>query len=283
MPCSPRTLGELRAQLIALLKGLDSPQLEADLLLAHFLQKDRAWVHAHAPDPVPMTAAEQVLAAGERRKRHEPLQYITGECDFCGLSVIVTPGCLVPRPETELLVECAAAHFDGTAFLDWGTGTGCISLALLDRFPAAHAVMVEKNPASLACAQANLEKFGFAGRAELIESSTPDDIPQHEVSLVVSNPPYVPASVVGTLMPEVSAWEPRLALDGGTDGLAPYAGLFALSARVLRDDGCLCVEYGGNEQTERLRSLAPRGFRETELARDLAGRDRVLCWRFSRE
>jgi len=280
MPCSFAALRDLRAFIIDELKELEGPQLEADLLLAHCAGKDRPWVHAHAPDPVSEIFVSAALSACARRKKREPLQYITGECDFCGLAVTVTPGCLVPRPETELLVECAASHFDGTAFLDWGTGTGCISLALLDRFPAAKAVMVEKNPASIACARANLAKFGFAGRASVIESQAPDDVPPCRVSLVVSNPPYVPSRTVDTLMPEVSVWEPRLALDGGSDGLAPYAGLFALSARVLRDGGYLCVEYGGNEQTEALRKMAPQAFCEVGLSRDLAGRDRVLCWQF---
>ena len=276
------SIGELRAHIAAALSELDSPLLEADLLLAHFANKDRSWVHAHANDPVPEELSRAALAACARRKKREPLQYITGVCDFDGLPVTVSPGCLVPRPETELLVERAASVFDGTAFLDWGTGTGCISLALLNRFPHARAVMVEKNPASIACARANLEKFGFAGRATLVESQTPDDVPACEVSLVVSNPPYIPSRVIDGLMPEVSRWEPRLALDGGEDGLTPYAGLFALARRVLRDGGYLCVEYGGNKQTQALRALVPSGFTEAALDRDLAGRDRVLCWKYAK-
>ena len=119
------TLGWLRAHIAAELAELDSPLLEADLLLAHFADKDRSWIHVHANDPVPKELNRAALAACVRRKMREPLQYITGECDFDGLPVIVGPGCLVPRPETELLVERAARVFDGTVFLDWGTGTGC--------------------------------------------------------------------------------------------------------------------------------------------------------------
>ena len=282
MACKAGSIGELRAHVAAELSELDSPLLEADLLIVHCASQNRTWVHAHANDVAPDELTRSVLAACARRKAREPLQYITGTCDFDGLPVSVFPGCLVPRPETELLVERAASVFDGTAFLDWGTGTGCIALALLNRFPRSRAVMVEKNPASLACARANLEKFGFAGRAELIESQTPDDVPEREVSLVVSNPPYIPSRVIDGLMPEVSRWEPRLALDGGEDGLAPYAGLFALARRVLTDGGFLCVEYGGNEQTQALRALAPDGFVETALDRDLAGHDRVPCWKYSR-
>lgn len=280
--CREGTIGALRAFIAAELSALDSPLLEADIIIASCAGRDRTWVHAHAPDPAPDKLTREARAACARRKKREPLQYIFGRCDFCGLDVTVTPGCLVPRPETELLVECAASVFDGTTFLDWGTGTGCIALALLDRFPNSRAVMVEKNPASLACARANLERFGFVERAELIESQTPADIPPRRVSLVVSNPPYVPSGEIDALMPEVSKWEPRLALDGGPDGLAPYAALFDLAARVLTDGGFLCVEYGGGEQTERLRALAPALFTEKALLHDFAGRDRALCWYFSR-
>lgn len=188
MAYKPGTLGALRALLAAELKDLDSPRLEAELILAHCAGKDRAWVHSRLPDAVPASVAEAALSACARRKKREPLQYILGCCDFDGLSLLVEAGCLVPRPETELLVECAAENFDGGAFLDWGTGTGCIAVALLNRFPAARALMVE-NPASLNCARRNLEKFGFSPRARLIASETPEDIPACEVSLVVSNPP----------------------------------------------------------------------------------------------
>ncbi|MST56538.1 peptide chain release factor N(5)-glutamine methyltransferase [Pyramidobacter sp. SM-530-WT-4B] len=281
MEYKPGTLGELRALLAAELKELDSPLLEADLILAHYAGKDRAWVHVHLPDAAPAAVAEAALSACARRKAREPLQYVLGCCDFDGLSLLVEAGCLVPRPETELLVECAAANFDGGAFLDWGTGTGCIAVALLNRFPNARALMAEKNPASLRCARRNLEKFGFASRARLIASEAPEDIPDCEVSLVVSNPPYIPSGEIERLMPEVSCYEPRLALDGGPDGLEPYRRLFELCGRVLRPGGFFCVEYGGGAQTEALRALAPKTFRETVFLRDIAGCDRVMGWRFA--
>ncbi len=281
MPYSPGTLGELRAAVVARLRGLDSPQLEADAILSHFAGRGREWVHAHAPDAVSEDFRSRAMAACERRQNREPLQYILGECDFDGLTVIVEEGCLVPRPETELLVECAARFFDGGTFLDWGTGTGCVALALLNRFPAAKALMVEKNPKSIACARRNLEKFGFADRARIIESQTPDDIPDCRVSLVVSNPPYIPSCEIENLMPEVSRWEPRLALDGGLGGLDPYGPLFALCSRILVPDGYFCVEYGGESQTEALRGIVPENFREAELLRDIAGHDRILAWKFA--
>jgi release factor glutamine methyltransferase len=280
MPYNLGTLGALRAFIISELSGLDSPHLEADLILAHYAGKDRSWVHGHAADPVSDGLRRQTLEACARRKKREPLQYILGVCDFDGLSVIVEKGCLVPRPETELLVQCAAEHFDGTAFLDWGTGTGCIALALLNRFPSSQAFMAEKNPQSLHCARRNLEKFGFAERARLIESQSPEDIPDCRVSLVVSNPPYIPSGEIEHLMPEVSQWEPRLALDGGNDGLAPYGRLFSLCERILIPGGIFCVEYGGNSQTEALRRMAPENFEQISLLRDIAGFERVLAWRF---
>jgi release factor glutamine methyltransferase len=280
MPYSGDTLSALRASIISELSALDSPHLEADLILAHYAGKDRSWVHGHAADTVPDELRRQALEACARRKKREPLQYILGVCDFDGLPVTVEEGCLVPRPETELLVQCAAEHFDGGTFLDWGTGTGCIALALLSRFPDAQAIMVEKNPKSIHCAQRNLEKFGFADRAQIVRSDAPDDIPACRVSLVVANPPYIPSGEIEHLMPEVSQWEPRLALDGGNDGLAPYRPLFRLCERILIPGGVFCVEYGGNSQTETLRRMAPKNFEQISLLRDIAGFDRVLAWRF---
>lgn len=272
-------IGALRRRISEELAGLDSPRLEADILLSHFLGKNRAFLHAH-PEYVPNRAELAAIeSAVSRRRAREPLQYIIGKCTFDGLEIGVSKGCLVPRPETELLVQCAAENFPGGAFLDWGTGTGCIAIALLNRFPEAFAYMAEKNPDSIACASENLRKFAVTSRAKLFKSEAPDDIGGFRVSMIVSNPPYIPSHEIDSLMPEVSEWEPRVALDGGEDGLAPYAGLFALARRVLLDGGVLCVEYGGKSQTEALRSLAPGCFEEICALRDLSGCDRVLAWK----
>ncbi len=271
----------MRAEIVAELAELDSPHLEADLILAHCACSDRSWVHAHANDEISREFCERVLELTERRKNREPLQYIFGECDFDGLPVIVGEGCLVPRPETELLVECASQFFDGGTFLDWGTGTGCIALALLNRFKNAHGILVEKNPRSIACVRKNLQKFNFEDRAQIIQSESPDDIPQLSVSLVVANPPYVPSGEIENLMPEVSRWEPKLALDGGRDGLEFYTSLFRLCERILHRGGYFCVEYGGESQTDALRQMAPENFHEVALLRDIAGHERVLAWKFA--
>ncbi|MGI6075878.1 MAG: peptide chain release factor N(5)-glutamine methyltransferase [Pyramidobacter sp.] len=281
MPYKEGTLGALRSAIANELSELDSPRLEADLIIAHYAGKDRSWLHGHTEDQAPPELRRSALEACARRKKREPLQYILGVCDFDGLPVTVEEGCLVPRPETELLVECAARYFDGGTFLDWGTGTGCIALALLNRFPKARALMAEKNPKSLHCARVNLRKFGFADRARLIETQEPEDIPDCRVSLVVSNPPYIPSGQIESLMPEVSVWEPRLALDGGSDGLRPYAPLFRLCQRILLPGGVFCVEYGGDRQTEALCLMAPENFRRISLLHDIAGFQRVLAWRFT--
>lgn len=273
------TLSALRTEIVKRLSLLDSPSLEADLILSHVLKVDRSWVHAHPEYVLTLGEQENTASFVKRREEREPLQYILGTCNFDGLDLIVTKGCLVPRPETEFLVQCASDHFDGSSFLDWGTGTGCISVALLNRFPNSFAYMAEKNPKSIECASRNLEKFGMSSRARLIKTSSPEDITGFKVSLIVSNPPYIPTSQIDKLMPEVSCWEPRIALDGGKDGLAPYAGLFALGKRLLLPSGVLCVEYGGNEQTELLRSLVPDYFVEIDALRDISGQDRVIAWK----
>lgn len=276
----PVSLGDLRRWVMYCLSSFDSPALEADLLICGLLGCERAWLHCHVPDAAPLYLLESLRRAVERRLQHEPLQYILGKCDFCGLQLKIVPGCLIPRPETELLVQAALDVFRGGTFLDWGTGSGCISLAILRERPGACALMIEKNPRSIECAWKNLKSCGLFHRALLIHSRSPEDIMPCRLSLLVSNPPYIPSAEVPKLMSEVSHYEPFLALDGGADGLRPYAALFALAQRSLIPGGHLCVEFGGAEQVQALRGMVPPDFVEEQMLLDINGHPRVFVWSF---
>lgn len=277
-PLSLRTWGDVRRHVLSCLSAFPSPVLEADSLIMGLMGCERAWLHGHLDETMTRADCELILSGLTRRLRHEPLQYITGRCDFYGHNFLVAPGCLVPRPETEFLVEAALSHFSGGNFLDWGTGTGCIGLTLLAHRPDSRAILAEKNPRSLVCAWNNAKEMSLLSRLTLWHSREPWDIPGGSLDLIVSNPPYVPSDAVPQLMAEVSQWEPHLALDGGSDGLAPYPALFELARRRLKRGGFLCVEFGGDAQSVALRTMAGSGFVETQMIRDYAGIPRILVW-----
>lgn len=271
------SLGAWRRALIKELADFPSPAVEADALLGGLFGWNRTALHARLQDPVGAEEARVISSALCRRLNREPVQYITGRCQFWGRNLKVLPGCLVPRPETEFLVQAVLSRFKAGTFLDWGTGTGCIALSLLTEQPKARAVMAEINPRSIKCAWENLKEAGLLSRALLWHSRTPDDIPGGPFDLIVSNPPYVPSGQVDGLMPEVSQWEPRVALDGGPDGLVPYGPLIYFARSRLVPGGLLAVEFGGASQVQSLRQMA-EGLSELECGADLSGEKRYFLW-----
>jgi release factor glutamine methyltransferase len=257
--------------------GIENHVQEADAILTRLLNCSRASILAHPERPLSdeqRSAAEEVV---RRRALGEPLQYILGEAHFWGRPFEVGPGVLIPRPETELLAELALKHLPpGALFMDWGTGSGCIAITLLLERPDTRAVMAEKNPLSLLAAWKNLERYRLHGRAFLWHSRAPEDIPAAEqMDLIVSNPPYIPTKEIENLMPEVRH-EPRLALDGGEDGLDCFRLLFSHCPRWLKEGGTLLLEIGGAEQAEALRKMAPPGIVLTEALADYAGIPRYI-------
>jgi release factor glutamine methyltransferase len=208
------------------------------------------------------------------------LQYVLNEAHFWGLPLQVGKGVLVPRPETELLVELALEVLEASMptpgapfFLDWGTGSGCIGIALLRERPDARAVMAEKSPAALAWAWKNMTRYGLHRRGLLWHSRAPEDIPLEKgaLDLVISNPPYIPTGDLPGLMREVRDHEPRLALDGGKDGMDFYRTLFRQAPLWLRRGGALLLEIGDEEQAEKMRTLPPPCLRLTKEVKDFSG------------
>jgi release factor glutamine methyltransferase len=218
------------------------------------------------------------LEAVSRRKEREPLQYILGSCPFMDLSIAVGPGCLIPRPETEMLVVESRKHFSGGVFLDWGTGSGCLASAILIENPRSRCIAVEKEPLALSWAWKNLKYLDLLGRCLLMHTSDPRKVNIHDpgLDMVVSNPPYIPSGKIQQLMPEVSAHEPSAALDGGPDGLAPYRLLVPWSAHALRPGGVLILEIGDDSQVSEIEMMSGRSFSLESIVPDLQGISRVL-------
>ena len=180
-----------------------------------------------------------------RREVGEPLQYIMGQADFYGRDFFVGPGVLIPRHDTETLIEAAKKIFPpekNFSFLDWGTGSGCIAITLLLEFKNSRGVMLEQSPEALNYAEKNLQRYGLEDRASLNDSST------KIFDLIISNPPYIPSHEIDSLMPEVKNYEPRLALDGGEDGMNFYRLILSQARRILKPEGFIIFELGDLNQ-----------------------------------
>lgn len=251
----------------------ESPRVDAEVLLAHVLGRTRSSVLLDADRPLPGDAAADLEGLVARRERREPLAYVLGEWGFRRLTLKVDARVLVPRPETEVVVERSLARIAGLReprVLDVGTGSGAIALAIADEHPGAIVTGMDASRDALAVAAANAQATGLA--VELVELDLFSGLPSGPWDLVVSNPPYVSAQEIEALEPEVRDWEPRAALvgEGATDAIA-------LAARdVLRLGGALVLEVaegGAGRVAELLREL---GYEAVAVGRDLAGRDRVV-------
>ena len=210
-----------------------------------------------------------------RRMRHEPVAYITGTRGFWTIDLDVAPGVLIPRPDSETLIEAAVAHFTGTAgpqrVLDLGTGSGALLLAALDQWPHATGIGVDASPDALNIAQRNAARIA-PGRAEMILGNWAEDITQR-FDLVLCNPPYVEDDAV--LERQVRDWEPHAALFGGAHGLDAYRMLAPQIARTIAPGGVACIEIGWTQADAVGALLAAQGLRVT-VRNDLGGRDRCL-------
>lgn len=256
------------------LAGVDTARVDAELLLAAALRTSRTGLYARTR---PLTgeeadAFERVLA---RRARREPLAYVLGEWGFRRLTLATDARALVPRPETEAVVErCLEllSGLDEPAVLDLGTGTGAIALALADEHPGASVTAVDSSTEALALARENLARLGLAGgRIRIVEGDL-DAPPGSGYDLVVSNPPYVLPEELDGLEPEVRDWEPRAALVS-TDATRRVA---AAAPHVLRPGGVLVLEVASARAAEAADELRRLGYVEVRIGRDLSGRERVV-------
>jgi release factor glutamine methyltransferase len=273
-----RTVGKALDDLIFRLeKHSDSPGLDAQEVLARVMNHPRSWVLAHPEAALTQkrSAALETLVAG--LERGEPLPYVLGQWEFFGLEFEVTPDVLIPRPETELLVERAIgwlhAHPDFHHAADIGTGSGCIGIALATAIPDLQVMGSDISAAALKMAEHNAVKIGVGKRMEFVLCNLFP--PDTEYNLIVANLPYIPTKTLQKLL--IYGHEPTMALDGGVDGLQLIRGLLTAAPDRLTNGGLLLMEIEASEGAAAL-SLAYDAFAKAEihLHKDLAGRDRIL-------
>ena len=261
--------------------GIESARLEAELLLARACDDcARALLYAELDRELTPQQEAGFEANVARREKREPLAYVLGEWGFRRLTLKTDRRALIPRPETEIVVERALDHIRGLAepeVLDVGTGTGAIALAIADEVPGARVTAVDVSSEALALARENLDLTGVDGRVRLVEHDLTSGLGDGEFDLVVSNPPYVEPEELPTLQPEVRDWEPHVALvsAGATVKLARAA------TQALKPGGWLVLETaaGSGERIESL--LSELGYEDVTITPDLAGRDRVAEGRWS--
>ena len=257
-------------------RGIDNGRLDAELLLADLLQLDRVGLYLNFDRPLNAAELTDFRERVGRRARREPLHYILGRAEFWSLPFRVGPAVLVPRPDTEVLVEEALARATPAArILDVGTGSGAIAVALAHELPAARVAAVDISAAALALAAENARINGVAERVAF----APGDLhalPAGEFDLVVANPPYIAAADLAGLMPEVRDFEPQLALHGGSDGLDAYRSLARQASKLLVPGGWLLVEVGAGQAAAVQELLAAAGLGEIFCRDDYAGIPRVV-------
>ncbi|HET8734030.1 MAG TPA: peptide chain release factor N(5)-glutamine methyltransferase [Anaeromyxobacteraceae bacterium] len=260
--------------------GVDAPRLTAEILLAHALSCDRVRLYLDFDKPLgaPELAAYRALV--RRRAAGEPTAWLTGRRAFLDHDFRVTPDVLVPRPETELVAEAAIAALpEGGALLDLCTGSGCIAVSAALARPGARVVATELSPAALAVARENAA--ALSAKVELLEGDLDAPVPAGEkFDVVVSNPPYVPRGEIETLSREVKR-EPRLALDGGVDGLDTLRRIVSCAPSRLRRDGLLLVEMHESHADSLPGLCLAADFASAEVRRDLAGLPRWVVARLS--
>jgi len=232
----------------ARLNGIaDNPRLEARLLLAHALDLTQNDLIRDPHRPVDPTAFETLLA---RRTAREPLALIVGHREFWSMAFAVSPATLIPRPDSETLIEAALAAFAGRPpprkIIDLGTGTGCLLLALLNEFPHAFGIGLDLSPEAASLAKANAAQNGLTNRSGFVAGDWTKPI-AGRFDLIISNPPYIPGPEIESLMPEVARHEPRRALDGGEDGFDAYRTILPNLKRHLEPDGMAILEVGAGQ------------------------------------
>ena len=263
--------------------GVPEARREAGSLMAHALEKDRTFIISHSGERLETDQLETFRSFVQRRAQGEPQQYITGYQDFFGLTFKVTPDVLIPRPETELLVEAALAFIPAdnsreTLICDVGTGSGCIPIAVLNSRSPARAVALDISPAAIEVAQANASRYQMRDRISFVVSDCFDQLDHHDkFDLIVSNPPYVSAAALAGLQREVRDHEPVVALSPGADGLSVIRRLIGESPLYLKDGGYLLFEIGF-DQGEAVRQLInPRIWKVLEIKPDLQGIPRIVA------
>lgn len=263
-------------------KGIESPRLDAEVLLSHILGRERIYLYVHFDEPLEPAERARYRDAIKQRVQRVPVAYIIGEKEFMGLTFKVTEDTLVPRPDTEILVQAAVerlrARGEAPRFADIGTGSGAICLSVLHFLPKAQADTVDISPAARAIAEENAAALEVADRVTFHTGDLLAPL-AGSYDAILSNPPYIPDDDIAALAPEVRLKEPHTALAGGKDGLDFYRRLTADAPALLKDGGFLALEVGIH-QAAPVAALAVPSFSRTEILKDYAGIERVvIAWK----
>jgi release factor glutamine methyltransferase len=270
-------------------KNVESPRLQTELLLAHLLKMPRMKLYLNFERALTSEETDSFREFIKRRAAREPLQHIVGSTSFCGFEIAVNRHALVPRPETELLAETGWNFLlaapkpseGGSTALDFGTGTGCIAIALAAKCPNAKIIATDISTDALALAKENAAKNNVAERIEFLQgdgfAALPKDL---QFDLIISNPPYIASGEIETLEPEVKIFDPRAALDGGADGLNFYRTLATQSKSFLKPAGKIMLEFGDGQADEIKKIFENEKWIVEEIKSDYSRRERILIAKF---
>jgi len=263
-------------------KGVEFPRLQVELLLAHVLHMPRMKLYLNFERTLTEPELETLRGLVKRRGEREPLQHIVGTTSFCGLEIAVTRDVLVPRPETELLAEEAwkflsTLNSQPSTILDFGTGSGCLALAIAAKCPQVVVQAIDVSEAALKVATQNAARLGLSERVLFYGGDGFGALPaEARFDLIVSNPPYIPSPEIETLQPEVREHDPRQALDGGADGLDFYRRLAAEAGSRLKPAGRLMLELGDGQGRAVSDLLTQQGWTVVSVLKDYSARERIL-------
>lgn len=269
-------------------KGVDAPRLQIELILAHVLKLPRLNLYLQFDRSLSESELDTVRKMVTRRGERIPLQHILGSTSFCGLEIVVSQDVLVPRPETEILAEIAWTFLNslpqsGTetpsppTALDFGTGSGCLAIAIAAHAPAAHVYGFERSERALAMAHENVRRHSLSARIDLRLGAGFNDLPEYECyDVIVSNPPYIPTAEIDSLPPEVRDHDPRSALDGGPDGLDFFRMFAAEAGPWLKSHGKLMLEFGDHQEQELERIFEAANWTIEAIEPDLTHRPRFF-------
>ncbi len=266
------------AEKLLLESGIEEAAIDATYLMLHVTGMSSSKLLLERTEIMPQDMLERYFELTKRRTKREPLQYILGTQEFMGLEFRVTPAVLIPRQDTEVLVELALKKCAGKRVLDMCTGSGCIAVSVAKLGKPERVDACDISADALAVAEENARLNGVL--VGFIEGDLFSDI-SGRYDLILSNPPYIVTKEIDTLMPEVAVHEPVIALDGGADGLNFYRRIVAESPDCLAAGGSLIVEIGAEQGKAVSELFAAHGFTDVEVCRDLAGLDRVVCGKYA--
>ena len=261
-------------------KKIDTPRLDAEILLAYVLNCRRLKLYTDAEKILTDEEISRLKNLIERRAEKIPVAYLIGTKEFMGFDFVVTPEVLIPRPDTEILTQCAIEFlqdFDGEKiFADLGTGSGAICISVCKFVKNSFAVAVDISEKSLEVAKFNAQKFGVDDRVDFFCGNLFEPLADKKFAAIISNPPYIPTKDLKNLQDEVKK-EPLTALDGGADGLNFYREIISNAPKFLLDGGLLAVEIGSTQAKDVKKIFVENNFCEIKILRDLAGLERVIC------